>query len=40
MKIKKEAINQITKMVLKAYIADFKDKYEARYLSKFQEFPL
>ena len=40
MKIKKEAINQITKMVLKDYIADFKDKYEARYLSKFQAFPL
>jgi len=40
MKIKKEVINQITKMVLKDYIADFKDKYEARYLSKFQEFPL
>ncbi len=39
-KIKKAAVNEITKMVLKDYIADFKDKYEAKYLSRFQEFPL
>jgi hypothetical protein len=40
MEIKKATINEITKVVLKDYIADFKDKYEAKYLARFQEFPL
>lgn len=40
MEIKKATVNEITKVVLKDYIADFKDKYEAKYLAKFQNFPL
>ena len=34
LEIKKSTIRDITKIVLKDYIADFKDKYEAKYLDK------
>ena len=39
-KIKKEKTDEITKAVLKDYITDFKPKYQEKYLSKFQQFPL